>query len=273
MELQGQWAELLPRAKQALIDVVDSGRYILGPQVRGLRGGGRRRARRRPRHRRRERHRRPRPRAARRRRRARRRGDLPVVHLLRHGRGDRRRRRRRRCSPTSAPTTTSIRRQSTRRSRPGRAPSSPSTCSATRPICPRCAPSATARPRPGGGCRPGVRRRRRRGPGRRRGDVLVLPDEEPVDVRRWRAHHDAAGRRGRHLPDAALPRLQGQADVHADRLQLAPRRAARGGPARVPRGSRRLERGPPGRRRRGTAIWGWTSTRRCRPTAASTTCT
>jgi dTDP-4-amino-4,6-dideoxygalactose transaminase len=33
MELQGQWAELLPRAKQALIDVVDSGRYILGPQV------------------------------------------------------------------------------------------------------------------------------------------------------------------------------------------------------------------------------------------------
>ncbi len=36
MELQGQWAELLPRAKQALIDVVDSGRYILGPQVRAF---------------------------------------------------------------------------------------------------------------------------------------------------------------------------------------------------------------------------------------------
>jgi len=33
MELQGQWAALLPRAKQALLDVVDSGRYILGPQV------------------------------------------------------------------------------------------------------------------------------------------------------------------------------------------------------------------------------------------------
>ena len=36
MELQGQWAELLPRAKQALIDVVDSGRYILGPQVKAF---------------------------------------------------------------------------------------------------------------------------------------------------------------------------------------------------------------------------------------------
>jgi dTDP-4-amino-4,6-dideoxygalactose transaminase len=33
MELQGQWAELMPRAKAALLDVVDSGRYILGPQV------------------------------------------------------------------------------------------------------------------------------------------------------------------------------------------------------------------------------------------------
>jgi len=33
MELQGQWAALMPRAKQALLDVVDSGRYILGPQV------------------------------------------------------------------------------------------------------------------------------------------------------------------------------------------------------------------------------------------------
>ena len=36
MELQSQWAELLPRAKQALIDVVDSGRYILGPQVKAF---------------------------------------------------------------------------------------------------------------------------------------------------------------------------------------------------------------------------------------------
>lgn len=33
MDLQGQWAPLLPRAKQALLDVVDSGRFILGPQV------------------------------------------------------------------------------------------------------------------------------------------------------------------------------------------------------------------------------------------------
>ena len=130
------------------------------PAGQGLRGGGRRRARRRPRHRRRERHRRPGPRAARRRRRARRRGDLPVVHLLRHGRGDRRRRRRRRSSPTSAPTTTSIRRPSRRRSRRARAPSSPSTCSATRRDLPALrALCDRARPRPGGGCRPGVRRR------------------------------------------------------------------------------------------------------------------
>jgi len=33
MELSGQWADLLPRAKQAIIDVIDSGRFILGPQV------------------------------------------------------------------------------------------------------------------------------------------------------------------------------------------------------------------------------------------------
>jgi dTDP-4-amino-4,6-dideoxygalactose transaminase len=38
MELQGQWAALMPRAKQALLDVVDSGRYILGPQVEAFEG-------------------------------------------------------------------------------------------------------------------------------------------------------------------------------------------------------------------------------------------
>jgi dTDP-4-amino-4,6-dideoxygalactose transaminase len=33
MDLRGQWAELMPRAKQAVLDVIDSGRFILGPQV------------------------------------------------------------------------------------------------------------------------------------------------------------------------------------------------------------------------------------------------
>ena len=37
-----------------------------------------------------------------------------------------------------------------------------------------------ARPRAGGGCRPGVRRRGGVAAGRRRRDVLVLPDEEPA---------------------------------------------------------------------------------------------
>ncbi len=33
MDLQGQWTALLPAARAALLDVVDSGRFILGPQV------------------------------------------------------------------------------------------------------------------------------------------------------------------------------------------------------------------------------------------------
>ena len=33
MDLRGQWAELMPRAKAAVLDVIDSGRFILGPEV------------------------------------------------------------------------------------------------------------------------------------------------------------------------------------------------------------------------------------------------
>ena len=73
-----------------------------------------------------------------------------------------------------------------------------------------------ARPRAGGGRRPGVRRpaatawpRRRR-----RRDVLVLPDQEP---RRRSATAAWSRRRARtsptRVPRAALPRLEGQADV------------------------------------------------------------
>ena len=162
MELQGQWAELLPRAKQALIDVVDSGRYILGPQVAGLRA------------------RRPPPRsasahaigvangtdalaarAARARRRARRPGDLPVVHLLRHGRGDRRGGRDAGVRRHRAPTTTSIRRRSRRALTPRRArwcrppvrPAGRST--ALRALCDRHGVAAAWRTRPRRSAPPG----------------------------------------------------------------------------------------------------------------------
>ena len=137
MELQGQWAELLPRAKQALIDVIDSGRFILGPQVKAFEEEAAAAPRRRPRRRRRERHRRAGARAARARRRARRRGHLPGLHLLRHGRGDRARRRDAGVRRHRAPgRTTSTRRRSRPPSRRAPAPWSPCTCSATRPTSP-----------------------------------------------------------------------------------------------------------------------------------------
>jgi dTDP-4-amino-4,6-dideoxygalactose transaminase len=36
MDIHGQYADLLPEIKQAVGDVIDSGRFILGPQVRGF---------------------------------------------------------------------------------------------------------------------------------------------------------------------------------------------------------------------------------------------
>ena len=36
MDIHGQYADLLPEIKQAVNDVIDSGRFILGPQVRGF---------------------------------------------------------------------------------------------------------------------------------------------------------------------------------------------------------------------------------------------
>ncbi len=90
------------------------------------------------------------------------------------------------------------------------------------------------------GRRAGVRRRRHRHD-RRRLDLQLLPDEEPLRARRrrpLRVHRHGARRARAH---AALPRLQGQEDVRVRRLQLAPRRAPGGGAAAVPDAARRLE--------------------------------
>ena len=180
---------------------------------------------------------------------ARRRGDLPVVHVLRHGRGDRRGRRRPGVRRHRAPNYNLDPGRGRRgRSRRAPAPSSPCTCSAIRPTWRRCGALRPARPRPASrtprrrsararrrhAARSATWRRSRSSPRRtcRRfgdGGLITTPRDEVADTCR----------------DAALPRLEGQADVHADRLQLAPRRAAGGRPARVPPRPRRLERGPP----------------------------
>ena len=238
MDPHSQYAAVREQIARAIGDVIDSGRFILGPRVAeaesvfaarvgaahgigvangtdalviALRALGVE---------------------------PRRRGHLPVVHVLRDRRVDRRRSARCRCSPTSRTRpTASIRRPSRPRSRRAPARSCRCTCSGTRrrwaplrAICER------ARARAARGRRPGVRRVARRRPlrrARRRGDVLVLPDQEPALLRRRRPDHDAE-RRGRpHVPRAALPRLRGQEDVHARRLQLAARRAAGGDPARA----------------------------------------
>ena len=145
----------------------------------------------------------------------RRRGHLPLVHVLRDRRVDRRHRR----DP-------GLRRHRGRdlQPRPGRRGGRDHaahargrrrcTCSATRrrwrPLTAVCGRHGLARAR---GRRAGVRRLARRRAlrrDRRRGDVLVLPHQEPALLRRRRPDHDRE-RRGRpHLPRAALPRLRGQ---------------------------------------------------------------
>ncbi len=237
----------------------DRRRHRLGalhPRAARRRGreGLRRTRRRRARHRRGQRHRRPRDRAARARRGARRRGHLPLVHVLRDGRVDRRDRRR-----------AGLRRHRGRDLQPrsgrgrGRDHAAHPRHRAGAPVRPPGRHGAAhgdreaARAAGARGCRAGVRRGARRRAlrrDRRRRDVLVLPHQEPALLRRRRPHHDGE-RRGRpHVPRAALPRLRGQEDVHARRLQLAPRRAAGGHPAPAAAARRRLERRPHRRRRR-----------------------
>ena len=226
-----------------------AGRRALHPRARGrgLRAGVRRVRRRAPRDRRRQRHRGADDRPARARRRAGRRGRRAVVHVLRQRRGDPADRRHGRSSATSTPR---------------RSASPPETVRAA--LTPRTkaviavhlfgnvAPVARDR-----GARRAGRRGRRAGgrldgPGRARParsgthrDVLVLPVQEPRrasataapittrddDARRPRAH-------------AALPRLARQGHLRGGGLQLAPRRAAGGDPARAAPAPRRLGRAP-----------------------------
>ena len=145
MDIRGQYADLLPEMKQLVCDVIDSGRFILGPNVRALEVGDRGDDRLRRGRRGRERHRRPRAWRSR----AlgvgpRRRGDL-----RRPTRSTRRPRRspgraRPRSSPTSIPTrSASIPPPPSRRSPSGRARSSRCTSSASPPTCPRFATSPT----------------------------------------------------------------------------------------------------------------------------------
>ena len=112
--------------------------------------------------------------------------------------------------------------------------------------------AARARPEGGGGLRPGLRRparRRRDRHLRRRGHLQLLPHQElPRDGRR---RHGGVPRRGpgRARQAAALPRLQGQGRVRRGGLQLAPRRPPGRDHPRLLPAPRRLER-PPRRRRR-----------------------
>ena len=94
-------------------------------------------------------------------------------------------------------------------------------------------------------------------------DLQLLPDQEPVRARRRRARRLPRRRGGRARPDAALPRLARQADVRARRHQLAARRDPGRGAARLPAPPRGLERGPPR---------GCRALRRARPRRASSSC-
>ena len=94
------------------------------------------------------------------------------------------------------------------------------------------------------GLRAGVRRRGRRERGRLL-DVQLLPDEEPVRARRRRARHLSRRRGGRARPHAALPRLARQADVRAHRHELAARCDPGGGAPRLPARTWRAGTRPP----------------------------
>ena len=199
-------AHLRERLLAAVADVLDSGRFILGPEVAAFEREAAVYVGRRPRRRRRERHRRPRAGAARARRGARRRGHLPGLHLLRHARGDRGRRRdaglrrhrgRAAASSSTPPPSRPRSRERTRAVVAVHLYGHPAPMDALRAVC-----EPARHPDPGGrgaGHRRAPRRPRLRLAGRR-GDVLVLPHEEPRRLRRRRPGHDQ--RRGRRGPRA-----------------------------------------------------------------------
>ena len=272
VDVKAQYAPLIPELKERLGEVLESGRFILGPNVTAFEeeaaaylgvpatiGVG-------------ERHRRDRARPRGDGDRARRRGDLPVVHVLRDRRGDRPGAARRPSSPTSTPSrSTSTRRTWRRGSRRGRRRSCRCTCSAgPAPLAELAAlgvPIVEDAAQAFGAA--GDRH------DRRRLDVQLLPDEEPVRARRRRPRRRHRHRARRPRADAALPRLARQEGLRARRLQLAPRRDPGRRAAPLPAAARRLERARAARQPRDTRSSASASSASCRPTsrATSTTCT
>ena len=98
-----------------------------------------------------------------------------------------------------------------------------------------------------GGRRAGSRCHAQRADGRgarRRGDLQLLPLQEPGWVRRRRRRRHGRSRGGGGRPPASLPRIRGQAAPHGGRIQLPPRRDPGGRAQGPPRPPRRLDRGP-----------------------------
>ena len=89
------------------------------------------------------------------------------------------------------------------------------------------------------------------------------PVQEPRRVRRRRRDHHQRSRPGRDRPHAALPRLARQAALRAGRLQLAPRRAPGGHPARPAAAPRRVVGRPPRGRPAPTPTRASASSSRC----------
>ena len=260
-----------PRAQGALRRGARVGPLHLRARGRGVRAGVGRLSRRPARDRRRQRHGCARPLARGDGHRRRRRGDLPVVHVLRDLGGDRPRRRH-----------PGLRRHRSRQpqSRPGRRGRADHAADegdhARPPLRPPRAARRARGPRAAAdrGRRAGVRCRRRRERGRLL-HVQLLPDEEPLRARRRRARRLPRRRGGRARPDAALPRLARQADLRARRHQLAARRDPRRRAARLPAparaaGTRAAARVPRATRSSGSAT---SSSSRSTSRATSTTCT
>ena len=110
---------------------------------------------------------------------------------------------------------------------------------------------------------------------RRRLDLQLLPDEEPLRPRRRRPRRrDRRGGRRPRAP-APLPRLARQGRLRARRLQLAPRRDPGRRAAALPAEPRRAGIRPAARRPRATPSSVSASSASCPPTTAgtSTTCT
>ena len=89
VDVKAQYAPLIPELKQAFADVLESGKFVFGPNVAAFETEAAEYLRVPRDDRRRQRHRRARARARRARHRPRRRGHLPRLHLLRDRRGDR----------------------------------------------------------------------------------------------------------------------------------------------------------------------------------------